>query len=548
MKKLTAVAVLLAIAGSALASGEAVVKPGQNLTNEQAASLIGEDALNVTQLQAHDILNWDNPRVAARADVTQIVDAPLTFDKRNFRKMDLRDAVPGRVSVAFRPGTTLEQQAAVHAKLGMTEKWRARVVANLCMVERDGADLAAVVNAYLDEPSVMFAHPITRAYAIVVPNDSQYSEQWAMAASNGGCAAELAWEEFAGSTAVTIAVVDSGVTITHPDIEQNVWTNPDEVLNNIDDDNNGYIDDIQGWDFDQNDGDPEGCDNHGTHVAGILGARGNNNLGVAGVNWTTSIMALRCDTGCDGVFVGGQYAGFDYAIRNGARVSNHSYGGSVSSDPSWDSIAVAGQAFGHIAVCAAGNDGTDNDTSPIQPANSSASNVISVGSLDEGGAVSDFSNFGATQVDLFAPGGGIYSTVESTLYEFKSGTSMSAPHVAGAVALVLSKRPNLSWQRTKDLILSSTITSAALQGRCVSGGRLNVHRALGVWARANSGGTFTGGRANPMFGFFNAWNYTPAGGVLNMLGGTYSRGPATVLNRAMILRVDPSTGRAIIGQ
>ncbi len=547
MKKLTAVAVLLAIAGSALASGEAVVKPGQNLTNEQAASLIGEDALNVTQLQAHDILNWDNPRVAARADVTQIVDAPLTFDKRNFRKMDLRDAVPGRVSVAFRPGTTREQQAAVHAKLGMTEKWRARVVANLCMVERDGADLAAVVNAYLDEPSVMFAHPISRAYAIVVPNDSQYSDQWSMAASNGGCAAELAWEEFAGSTAVTIAVVDSGVTITHPDLELNVWTNQDEVLNGIDDDGNGYIDDLQGWDFDENNRNPSGCDNHGTHVAGILGARGNNNLGVAGVNWTTSIMALRCDTGCDGVFAGGQIAGFDYAIDNGARVSNHSYGG-PGFNTDWDVIAAGGQALGHIAVCAAGNDGSDNDVNPFHPANSPASNVITVGWLNEGGGISNDSNYGATQVDLFAPGGSIYSTVNSTNYELKSGTSMAAPHVAGAVALVLSKRPNLTWQQAKDLILSSTTTSAALQGRCVSGGRLNVHRALGVWARANPGGTFTGGRANPMFGFFNAWTYTPDGGVLNMLGGTYSRGAATVLNRAMILRVDPNTGRAIIGE
>lgn len=547
MKKLTAVAVLLAIAGSALASGEAVVKPGQNLTNEQAASLIGEDALNVTQLQAHDILDWDNPRVAARADVTQIVDAPLTFDKRNFRQMDLRDAVPGRVSVAFRPGTTLEQQAAVHAKLGMTEKWRARVVANLCMVEREGADLAAVVNAYLDEPSVMFAHPITRAYAIVVPNDSQYSEQWAMAASNGGCAAELAWEEFAGSTAVTIAVVDTGVTITHPDLELNVWTNQDEVLNGIDDDGNGYIDDLQGWDFDENNRNPSGCDNHGTHVAGILGARGNNNLGVAGVNWRTSIMALRCDTGCDGVFLGEQIAGLDYAIDNGARVSNHSYGG-PGFNPAWDFVAAGGQAFGHIAVCAAGNDGSDNDVNQVHPANSPASNVITVGWLNEGGGISDDSNYGATQVDLFAPGGSIYSTVESTNYEFKSGTSMAAPHVAGAVALVLSKRPNLTWQQAKDLILSSTTTSAALQGKCVSGGRLNVHRALGVWARANSGGTFTGGRANPMFGFFNAWSYTPDGGVLNMLGGTYSRGAATVLNRAMILRVDPNTGTATIGQ
>lgn len=546
MKKLTAIAVMLVIAGSALAAGDAIVKPGQNLTNEQAASLIGEDALNVTQLQAHDILNWDNPRVAARADVTQIVDAPLTFDKRNFRKMDLRDAVPGRVSVAFRPGTTREQQAAVHAKLGMTEKWRARVVANLCMVERDGADLAAVVNAYLDEPSVMFAHPISRAYAIVVPNDSQYSDQWSMAASNGGCAAELAWEEFAGSTAVTIAVVDSGVTITHPDLELNVWTNQDEVLNGIDDDGNGYIDDLQGWDFDENNRNPSGCDNHGTHVAGILGARGNNNLGVAGVNWTTSIMALRCDTGCDGVFLGEQIAGLDYAIDNGARVSNHSYGG-PGFNPYWDFVAAGGQAFGHIAVCAAGNDGSDNDVNQFHPANSPASNVITVGWLDQGGGISNDSNYGATQVDLFAPGGSIYSTVESTNYEFKSGTSMAAPHVAGAVALVLSKRPNLTWQQAKDLILSSTTTSAALQGRCVSGGRLNVHRALGVWARANPGGTFTGGRANPMFGFFNAWTYTPAGGVLNLLGGTYSAGPASVMSRPTILRVDPNTGTAIIG-
>lgn len=545
MKKISAIAVLLAIAGSALAAGEAVVKPGQRLTNEQAASLKGEDAANVTQLQAHDMLNWGNPRVAARADLSQIVDAPLTFDKRNFRKMDLRNVAPGVVSVAFRPGTTLAQQAAVHAKLGMTEKWRARVVANLCRVEREGADLAAVVNAYLDEPSVMFAHPIGIARADITPNDSDYSQQWSMAASNGGCAAELAWEEFRGSPAATIAVVDTGVSITHGDITQNVWTNQDEIINGIDDDGNGYIDDRNGWDFDDNNGNPAGCRDHGTHVAGIIGARGNNSLGVAGVNWTASVMALRCDRGCDNEFWGGQHDGLDYAIDNGARVSNHSYGAS-GSDFTWTQIAVAGQAFGHIAVCSAGNDGEDVDVNPHQPSGSPASNVISVGSLDEGGGISDFSNYGATQVDLFAPGGAIYSTVPGDGYEDKSGTSMAAPHVAGAVGLVLAKRPNLGWQEVKDLILGSTTASTALQDKCVTGGRLNVHRALGVWAQAAPGGTNTGGRQNPMFGFFNAWNYTPDGGVLNMVAGVYSRGPATVMNRAMTLRADPTQGTVVI--
>lgn len=546
MKKISALALFLAVAGTTLAAGEAVVKPGQNLTNEQAASLRGEDALNVTQLQAHDILNWDDPRVAARADVSQIVDAPLTYDKRNFRKMNLKNAVPGRVSVAFKPGTTPAEQAAVHAKLGMTEKWRARVVANLCRVERDGADLAAVVNAYLDEPSVMFAHPINKAYADIVPNDSEYSQQWSMAAANGGCAAELAWEEFRGSPAVTIAVVDSGVSIGHGDLTQNVWTNQDEVLNGIDDDSNGYIDDRQGWDFDDNDNNPAGCDDHGTHVAGIIGARGNNSLGVAGVNWTASIMALRCDADCDGTFQGDQHDGLDYAIHNDARVSNHSYGGD-GDDPSWTLIAVGGQGFGHIAVCSAGNDGVDVDVNPHQPSGSSASNVISVGSLDEGGGISNFSNYGATQVDLFAPGGVIYSTVRGDRYEDLSGTSMAAPQVAGAIGLVLAKRPNLTWQQAKDLILNSTTASTTLQGKCVTGGRLNVHRALGVWAQAAPGGTQTGGRMNPMFNFFPAWNYTPTGGVLNMVAGVYSRGPATVLNRAMTLRADPNSGTATIG-
>jgi subtilisin family serine protease len=545
MKKLTAIAVMLVIAGSALAAGDAIVKPGQRLTNEQVANLKGDDALNVTQLQARDLLNMDDPRIAQNADLSQVVDAPLTIDKRNFRTMNLKNAVPGRVNVAFRPGTTRMEQAAVHAKLGMTEKWRSRVVANLCRVERDGADLAAVVNAYLDEPSVMFAHPIAMAYAHVTPNDSQYSQQWAMAAGNGGCAAELAWEEFRGSAATTIAVIDSGVTIGHEDLIQNVWSNPDEVLNSIDDDGNGYVDDLQGWFFYGNIRNPSGCDDHGTHVAGILGARGNNSVGVAGVNWTTSIMALRCDRFCDGSFYGEQLDGFDYAIYNGARVSNHSYGGE-GFDFSWTAKAIAGQALGHIAVCSAGNDGFDIDVNPIQPANSTASNVISVGWLDEGGAISNSSNYGATQVDLFAPGGGIYSTVNADGYEFKSGTSMAAPHVAGALGLVLSRRPNLTWQQAKDLILNSVTTSPALQGKCVTGGRLNVHRALGVWAQPGAGGTFTGGRMNPMTGFVSAWNYTPTGGVLNMLGGTYNAGPASIMNRATILRVDPSTGRAII--
>jgi len=318
-----------------------------------------------------------------------------------------------------------------------------------------------------------------------VPNDPRYDELYGLnnTGQTGGIEdadidAPEAWDIQTGND-VVIGVIDTGVDYNHPDINDNMWTNPGETPDNgIDDDGNGFVDDFYGYDFVNEDGDPFDDNSHGTHVAGTIAAEGNNNTGVTGVNWDAQIMGLKF------LSAGGSGTTFDaieaieYGILNGAQLTNNSWGGGGFSLALQDAIAAAGEA-GQLFVAAAGNFGQNNDVSPFYPASYDLDNIISVAATDDRDQKAGFSHFGATSVDLGAPGVSTLSTVPGNSYGFKSGTSMATPHVSGAVGLILSQNPELTSSEIKELILNTTDEIPALTGITVSDGRLNAFNALG---------------------------------------------------------------------
>lgn len=288
-----------------------------------------------------------------------------------------------------------------------------------------------------------------------------------------------------------VAVIDSGVRYTHVDLVANMWTNPTEIpANGIDDDNNGYIDDVHGINAIDDSGDPMDHNGHGTHCAGTIGGVGNNGVGVTGVAWNVQIMACKFLDGIPGGTTSGSTADaikcIDYARLKGAKIMSNSWGGPSYSDTLLEAITRA-QSAGIIFVAAAGNDSSNNDLIPNYPSNYTLGNIIAVASSTRNDVLSDFSNYGATSVDLAAPGSEIWSTYIGTkesnlnannLYAELSGTSMATPLVAGASALLISQFPNENYVSIKDRLLTGTNKLTALAGTCVSGGRLNLYNSL----------------------------------------------------------------------
>lgn len=309
----------------------------------------------------------------------------------------------------------------------------------------------------------------------LTPNDTHYSSLWGLHGA-AGIGAPSAWDHSSGS-GIVVAVLDTGVDRTHPDLAANMWINPDEIPGNgIDDDGNGYIDDVHGWDFYDNDNDPSDDDGHGTHVSGTIAAVGNNSLGIIGVAYGAQIMALRF-IGPLGGYTSDAVLAINYAIDKGVKISNNSWGGYGFSTSLYNAINNA-RAAGMLFVAAAGNDNINTDITPHYPSSYTLSNVISVGSISSSGARSSFSNYGAISVDLFAPGSSILSTTPSSSYSSYDGTSMASPHVAGVAAQVLSLNSGLSLASLKDTILNSSTLSGAYSGLCVTSGRLSAATAV----------------------------------------------------------------------
>ena len=317
------------------------------------------------------------------------------------------------------------------------------------------------------------------------PNDPYYGYETALnQSSNLDINAPEAWALSTGSSDVVVAVIDTGVDYTHADLSANVWTNPSEVGGNgLDDDGDGVVDDIHGFNAVANNGDPLDDNGHGTHVSGTIGAVGNNGVGVTGINWNIKIIGAKfLDSSGSGTTAGAINA-IDYITRlknRGVNIvaTNNSWGGGGYSAPLQDAISRAGAA-GIVFVAAAGNNGQNLDTTPSYPASYSNSNIISVAALDAStGNLASFSNYGQTGVDIAAPGVNILSTYKGNQYAYMSGTSMATPHVTGVIALMKAYNPLIGMNDIVSCMVSSSRQLSSLTGKVATGGLLQADGAL----------------------------------------------------------------------
>jgi len=383
--------------------------------------------------------------------------------------------VPGELVVGFDPGVKGRHQRDTVRTAGATIEQHIDSIDG-AVVTVDPSESRDVAQRLEQLPSVRFVEPNYIVRAARIPKDPAFARQWGLRKIG----APAAWNVVTG-TPVTVAVLDTGVAYSHPDLASNIWVNPSEQPNGADDDADGFVDDLHGADLFNYDADPRDDDGHGTHVAGIIGAHGNNAIGVAGVNWSVRIMALKfLDDVGDGSTADAARA-IDYAVDHGARVINASWSGAEFSDALYSAIQRAGEK-GVVFVASAGNEGTNSDREPEYPAAFDLPNIVSVAATDEDDRLTDFSSYGRRSVDVAAPGANIYSTVpfeqRASGYDELSGTSMAAPFVSGAAALYLSRRPAASAGAVRDAILHGAHRLPSLARKTVSGGRLDVAAML----------------------------------------------------------------------
>jgi subtilisin family serine protease len=436
------------------------------------------------------------PADPAGAPVSAGVDQATAADPRPAPSPEV---VPGELLVRFKAGADGAERASTRDEAGV-EAESTLPVRGLQLVKAKPGTSARTAESRLErDDDVLYAEPNLVRRASVTPNDKFFGLEWglentgqAVAGSTGTADADIdapaAWDRTTGAGSTTVAVVDTGVDTAHPDLAPNAWSNPGEAgalgTNGADDDNNGFVDDTRGWDFTSTgDNTPADGDGHGTHVAGTATARGGDGNGVAGVSWQSRVMPVRV-LGDDGTgTLSDVISGYGYAARNGADVVNASLGGAGRSQAEEDAIRAASDV---LFVVAAGNDANDNDTTPDYPCAHDLANVICVAASDQNDGLAGFSNYGASSVDLAAPGVNVASTfIDEPGYEpfaFLSGTSMASPHVAGVAALVLARSPSASVADLRSALLGSVEQKSGLVGRTVTGGRLNARLALDVAA------------------------------------------------------------------
>jgi subtilisin family serine protease len=398
------------------------------------------------------------------------------------------DFVAGEVIVKLKPGTTSAEARNLRSELdaSVIETTETLGIQRWSM---EDMSVQEAITTYSNNPEfadiIEYIEPNFIVSTQTTPNDPRYNELYGLnnTGQTGGTPdadidAPEAWDIQTGND-VVIGVIDTGVDYNHPDIDDNMWTNPGETPDNgVDDDGNGFVDDYYGYDFVNEDGDPFDDFFHGTHVAGTIAAEGNNGDGVTGVNWDAQIMAIKfLDSGGFGTTFDA-IESVEYATMMGVPVTNNSWGGGGFSQALQDAIAAAGEQ-GQLFIAAAGNGyGNDNDAFPFYPASYDLDNIIAVAATNDNDQLADFSNYGANTVDLGAPGEDVLSLFPGGDYGLLSGTSMATPHVAGVVGLILSENPGLSAEEVKDLILTTVDPLTSLEGRTVSGGRLNAFEAL----------------------------------------------------------------------
>lgn len=404
-------------------------------------------------------------------------------------------------SGAYAPDTVIVKWRHDHAQvLSGQVQHRFRSGAEKWHIE---GDVMETVEALMRRGDVEYAEPDYTVTADIRPNDPYIigflqngdttSHQQNLRDDQGidaDISAEQAWDVETGDPNVVIWMVDTGVDYRHPDLAPKMWTNPGEIPGDgIDNEGNGFVDDIHGYDFDNDDGDPLDDNNHGTHTAGIAAAATNNGIAVAGVCWGCQIGVCKfLSCGGSGT-TSDAIKCIDYVTLMGGKISNHSWGGSGFSQALLDSIR-AYEANGGIFIASAGNNARNTDTLPVYPADYDVPAIISVAATDPNDALATFSNWGPISVDLAAPGVGVNSTwrlkdcrkqgiLDTNCIGSLSGTSMAAPHVAGVAGLLLSHNPTMTAAEIKAAILAGVDLTTALAGKSVTGGRLNAFKALG---------------------------------------------------------------------
>jgi subtilisin family serine protease len=397
--------------------------------------------------------------------------------------------VPGELLVGFRADVSAAGETSVLKSVGATEKRSFKKIRGSLL---HVGNVDAALDKLRKDPRVRYAEPNFIVHADALPNDPGFGNLWGLNNTGqpingfGGTPdadidAPEAWNVTTGSR-TTVAVIDTGVDWTHPDLSTQIWINTGENCggcrtDGIDNDHNGYVDDWHGWDFVNHDNNPMDDHGHGTHVAGTIGAAGNNGIGIAGVNWNIRIMPVKFLNAQGSGTTADAVSAVLYAAQNGADVMNNSWAGGSYSQALADAINVADQN-NSLFVAAAGNDGTNNDTTPTYPASYDLPDVLAVAATDNSDSLAYFSNTGVRSVDLGAPGVDIYSTWPGGGYQYLSGTSMATPHVAGAAALAKAAFPSATDIGLKTLLLSTVDPKPSLAGTTASGGRLNIGNAV----------------------------------------------------------------------
>ncbi|MEX0993180.1 MAG: S8 family peptidase [Solirubrobacterales bacterium] len=382
---------------------------------------------------------------------------------------------PNQLIVGFKKGTSTETQKRVIEDASGDRVQRLGNIRGQVVKPRGRLGLTNLRKRLLRDVDVEFVERDQTVSLLKTPNDplfvSQYSENGKI-----GTQTTDAWNT--KTSCSKVAVLDTGIDTDHPDLKDNIWKNSKETSGNgKDDDKNGYVDDYYGINLVKGKGSGTDDNGHGTHVAGIVGGRGNNSMGVSGVCWSTKLMAVKFMNSQGYGSMSKAIAGIEYAADKGAKIINASFGSSTSSEALKDQISEA-KDDGVLIVVAAGNDGKDIDSSPTYPASYTNGNLLVAAASTSTDTLASFSNYGKTSVDLAAPGQDIMSTYLSGSYRTLDGTSMAAPMVAGVAALCRARNSDATYSELRKSVRKTVDTKSAFSGTTYSGGRVNTKRAL----------------------------------------------------------------------
>ncbi len=417
---------------------------------------------------------------------------PLVRTVEKLRSADLEGepvqfsaAVADHMVVRVKDGLSEEKVATIASQNGFTVR-KKMLAPDTYLISFEEVSIDALPKAIetfnTEANAVQYAEPDVLVFAsATIPNDPAFQQLWGLHQNKDrDIDAPEAWDLGQGSSNIVVAVIDTGIDYNHEDLSDNMWRNPGEIADNgLDDDENGFRDDVYGWDFFNEDSDPFDDSSHGTHCAGILGAVGNNGIGVVGVNWRVKLMAVKTMNQGGSGYLSDAVDAIYYATAQGVRLTSNSWGYYGFLQSMKDAIDNAGTS-NILFVAAAGNEQNDNDTNPCYPSSYDSDNIISVTATDADDDLAWFSNYGKTSVDLGAPGIHIFSTVPMAQgrYASFSGTSMATPHVAGVAAQMAAYSPTLTAAQIKQRMLENTDRSSTLSGKTVTGGRVNAYKGL----------------------------------------------------------------------